>query len=344
MALDTSLYNDLTSLAHQEIVKEIPSQMTYANALWKYLIEEYNVEDPGGTYIQLPINIAENPNVGFIAGDGSSLINLNPYQSMVPASIVRKYFVAPLSVTLEDIANTHDSANSIENMLSAKIEQTQETLVRTLTQAIHGSATSNVNQLNGLQDIFAASGTAYAGLLDTDIDTQFGKDALGKSKWLPEINTTTISPTFTNISPMIHTVKGKSQQVGGKTKYAKHLMLSNSAVYAQFINNEQLKQRFTDSKLMDNGFEAVKVLGIDYAIDEFTPGSGAGQSDNYLYVLTAPSIKLYRRYGLGGKSSPLDGKNMQVPNQALMSERTFIVCNIGCNNRRVNGVFKNITA
>ena len=336
-------WNDLTSVAHQYISDEIPDAMIYSNAIWKYLIEEYHTDDPGGSFIQLPINFGENPNVGFIAGDGSSLINLNPYQSMLPGTLVRKTFVAPLSITSDDIATTTESEEAVVYMLEAKVKQTKETLVRVMTNAIWGSASSNVNQINGMQDIFAASGTAYAGLLDTDVNTQFGLDLKGKSKWLPEINATTTLPTFTNISPAQATIKAKSQMYGSSTKYSKHLILSNAGVQAAFINNEQLKQRFTDSKLADDGFQAVRMNGMDWVIDEFCPGSEtSGSTDNWLVILTAPSIKWYRRFGLGGKKHPMDGQNMQVPNQALMSQREFIVGNLGCHDRRVNYAFKNI--
>ena len=341
MTIDTSLYNDLTALAHQHIVPEVEQALILDNALFKYFSEDPGASEKlsGGTYIQKAIQFGENNNVGFIPGDASALIPLNVNNQYLPATLNWKYFAAPLSITFQDMVVTHDTEDAIVNMMTEKVRDTKGTVARTMVAAMHGTSTSDVNSFNGLQDIFAASGTAYAGLIDTDVDTLHGYDDKGYSKWLCSIDSSTQVFTFAAFNSALMKIKGRSQQAGGATNYKKYLSFCNSELYAEFTNNEQIKQKFTPSKLLDAGFDATRIAGCDLVLDEYTPGSGSGTADNYCYILSVPSIKLFYKYGWKGKTSPLDASNLRVPNQPTLSNIEFFAGNLMCQNRRVNHVF-----
>lgn len=328
--------NEANAVVTQYIFKDIPDGLAKANYLWRKLAIENKEYISGGKNIQFPIKLLANNQLGFINGS-TDVIDTNISQQINYGTLNWKYFYNNVSITLDDITKTNDTPLAIKSLMKAKIELGKTDAVRRLTQALHGSSTTDPKSFDGLQDaIAAASGTAYAGLLDTDY--------ADPTAYLPVQDSTTTAVNYSNIAPLIAQVKARLSQDGSNAlDYKLDCAISNSAVYTRFMVAEQNKQRFYENTTLDAGFEGIKVNGVFWYVDEFTPGSADGATnDNYLYFLTSKSMCMFYKFGLD-KQSPFDGA-IRIPNQTIQTNQMYLAGNVAVKNRRVNGVFKTLIA
>ncbi len=325
---------EANAVVTQYIFKEIPDALAKANFIWRKLAMDNKQYVSGGREIQFPLKTLANNQLGFINGS-TDVIDVNISQQLVYGVLDWKYFYSNVSITLDDITKTNDTPLAIRSLMEAKKELGVTDAVRRLTQAIHGSSVTDPKSFDGLQDAIAAtSGTAYAGLVDTDFP-----DA---TAYLPVQDTTTAVVNYSNIASMISQIKARLQQDGvSGIDYKLDCAISNDAVYTAFMIAEQAKQRFYENTTLESGFEGIKVNGVFWYVDNFTPGSADGvTADNFLYFLTSKSMCLFYKYGLD-KKSPFDGE-IRIPNQTIHANQTYLAGNVAVKNRRVNGVFKNL--
>jgi len=332
MTLSSSQLNQLNSLAHQQIESEIPDIFSRANYMFHLLMQQKKKID-GGTFIQIPVVRQELQSKGWITGTAADVLDLNPNPMFTYGTFNWKYYYHAITITLEDMTQTFDTKNAIKSLLEAKIQQSKGSITRDLTKSFFGTAANNPLQFNGLGDVFAASGTAYGGLLDTDL----GVDDNGDAIWLPYEDSSTTTVNYTGIEPVINKIKERTQQfgMGNSPQYDLDVMISNATTQSTFKVNEQLKQRFLTAKTLESGFKTLEIDGIDWFIDGYSGGSKGNASN--LYFLTSKSFALAYKYGLDSKS-PLDEETLVIPNQPIQSNRSFIAGNIICNNRRVNAL------
>lgn len=327
--------SEANAVVTQFIFKEIPDGLEKANYLWKMLATDQNEYVSGGKNIQFAIKTLANQQLGFINGS-TDVIDTNISQQLVYGTLNWKYFYNNISITIDDLTKTQDTPLAIKSLMEAKKNLGKADAVRTLTQALHDSSTVNAKSFDGLPDIFAASGTAYAGLLDTEFP-----DA---TAYLPVIDTTTQVVNYANIQPLISQVRARLQQDGSSSlDYKLDVAISNDSVYSKFMIAEQNKQRFYENTTLESGFEGIKINGVFWYVDNFTDGTADGTTaDNFLYFLTSKSFKFFYKYGLDRKS-PYDGE-IRIPNQTIMANQYYLAGNLANTNRRVNGVFKTLIA
>ena len=331
MAINT---NEIAATTVQHIMAELPDALMKANALWQKIANEQAMYVSGGTNIQFPVKLIPNAAQGFISG-GAAAVNVNPSQQNVYGTLNWKYFNSNVSFTLEDFTQTQDAKEAVLDFIEAKKNGGLMDAIRALTVALHGSATTDPQSFNGLKDVVAASGTAYAGLLDTDYAT---------GSYLPLIDGTTQVVSYENIAPSIQKIKARVQQFGENAQYPIDMGFANAAVMGAFMASEQAKQRFYESTMLSTGFEGMKVNGINLYLDDNTPGTQDGSTaDNFLYIFPSKAFKMAYKYGLKGKTSPLDGE-VRIPNQPVMSNQSYFAGNLVCPLRRSILVFKTLVA
>tara|TARA_R110002020_G_scaffold205785_1_gene410485 strand:- start:7026 stop:8036 length:1011 start_codon:yes stop_codon:yes gene_type:complete len=331
MALSADQLNEAMSVATEAVRSEIPDQFGKANALFAKLSKKPNLEYiSGGSKIKQPVEIAENGSQGFYDG-GFGVLDTSANQQLSFAEFDFKYFYHNVSFTLSDFTKTDNTANAVKSLIVAKIEGAKNAATRSLSSAMYADGTTDVNSLTGLKAITAASGTAYGGITNTDLDDS--------STWLSEIDSATNTINYANLNGMVRTLIGKGQRFGNEIgSFSPDMMISNSFVQGAFLASQQSNQRFIDSDNLEAGFAGCKYNNIDWYIDEFCDGSGSGTADNHLYVLSTPSLKFCYKYGFEGKNAPMD-LNTRIPNQAVQTNQSFLVGNLVCTSRRVNGVF-----
>jgi len=336
MALTADQLNEAIAVATRYIRREITDQLQVANYLYYIMMTKQKEYVSGGTTIQQPIKDAANASQGFIDGKFGT-IDTNANRQHTHATFDWKYWYHNTSITLDDFTKTQDTPESIKSLLEAKKQGSKADAVRGLSQALFGSGVdSNSLAFDGFTDLFAASGIAYGGLLDTDFSDP--------TTWLTEIDNTTTVVNFPNISRLISKLKARGGQIGNEYgSYKPDCMVSNFAVQDKFLSTLQAQQRFVDKTKLDAGFEGVEVNGLFWYVDDFAPGSAdTSTADNFLFILSKSTLRFCYKYGLD-KESPFDAA-IQIPNQPVKSDQVYLAGNIVCTGRRYNGVFKTLIA
>lgn len=330
MAINT---NEIGAVVTQHIIPEFADGLTKANAFWKHLTTKGKYSLSGGTNIQFPIKLIENASKGFIAGSGAT-VNVNPSQQLVYGTLNWKYYYYTVNFSLEEFTQTQNSEEAVLDYMEAKLDGALADAIREQTEALHGTSSGNALLYDGLKDIVAASGTAYAGLTDTD----YASDA-----YLPYIDTNT-TVNYAVINAMIQKMKARAMQDGmAGSKPGMYMGLWNENVQEKFLNAAQNQQRFYEAKTLESGFEGIRINGVDFYMDAFTPGSKDGSTaDNFAYVFPLSTMKFANKYGLG-KGSPLDGET-KIPNQPVMSHQFYVAGNLINVNRRLVSVNKTLIA
>lgn len=331
MALSASQLSEANAIAVNYIYGSIPDILTKANYGLKMFYDNKQYVS-GGPQIQVAIQFAANSSIGSING-AFEPIDTNENQQLTYGTLDWKFQYQNVSITLKDNTFAGDTRQAIKSLVEAKVAATKADMARYFSTMIHSSGTSSNKQWNGFPDMFAASGTAYMGLNDTDV-----------TNWLPIIDTTSQVVTYPVVASMIRRLRGRTQTVGvTASQFEVDTMISNSAVMQAYMDTLQSQQRFVETKKLESGFEGITVNGVDWYVDENAAGSADGSTaDNYLYVITSKSMKLFHKDGFDGKS-PFD-QNIQLASQPVKSSQVFFSGNVGCVNRYVNGVFKTLIA
>ena len=330
MAL-TQTYNldEIFAVTTKYIDDQVSEIFMNTTPLYNEIMKKKEYVD-GGNRLTVALDFNPNQSIGYITGTAADVLNVNTQQNLIPAELPWKYLYSNFSITLQDMNTTADSKHAIVSLVSQKAKNTLASVRQFLAKSFYASAADDATAFNGMADIFAASGTAYAGLLDTDL----GLDETGDKKWLPQFDTTSTVVDYQTIEPMITKLKTKASINGAAAKLG--YMVSKAAVLSAFKQNQQLQQRFLPAKDLAAGFDGVNVDGVVWYADEFAPGSGTAYN---LYLINADSIKFFYKYGFEGKDSPQDVSGLRLPNQPIMCHQKFYTGNLFCVDRRVNGVF-----
>jgi hypothetical protein len=271
-----------------------------------------------------------NASQNFIGGNGGT-VGITPSIQNQYGILNWKFFYWATNYTLADmtIANGEQDKGRI---LAKKIKGSLNDANRAMATATYTGSSGNALAFDGLADVVAPSGTAYAGLTDTDYPT---------SAYLPYISTATL-PTYATIADMINQVRSRIQ----KSEYSPERVfgLMNAAVFTKFQANVQNAQMFLDTKDMYSvGFQGFRVNGVEFYLDAYVPGTGtAGSADNYIYIVPMDVFKFYYKFGFDN-SSPFDTDDLRIPDQPILSTQKFIAGNWVCTDRRLVGVCKTIT-
>jgi hypothetical protein len=324
---------DAAAVAVNAVQAEIPDLLAAKNYLYGLMLKRAKYVS-GGDLIRMALNVLETPTNGFINGT-TDTVSINQAQNLTYGTLNWKYFYQNYTLSLDDMTKTGDTDKAIIDLVKAKAASSKNSAVRTLSAAMYGSGSSDTNVFNGFADIFAASGTAYANVLDTVYPS-----------WLPVYNSSDTTPTYAVISKMMGELSEKIQQAPIdnelQTEYELDVMISRAAVQDYYKTTLQNQQRFADIETVKSGFKGVSVNGVFWYTDSFCPGSVNGSTaDNYLYLLSSSSFHLFYKYGFGKNNCPLDTKQT-LPNQPVNINTSYYAGNLGCSNRRVNGAFKTL--
>jgi len=325
---------EINALVVQYIYDTLFDGLEKATPLWKHFSTEGKKHQKGGTYIQFPTKLLKNQSQGFIAGTGAT-VSATPSVQLQYGTLNWKYFNYNVNFTIQDYNEAQGSALAVRDFFTDKIDGAMEDAYRELAQASWGSVSDNPLSFNGLKDICAGSGTSYAGLLNTDYDS----DA-----YLPII-TADSTVNYSNINKMITKVQAR-QQAGAKMN-KKVIGLCNEAVFEKFKNSVQSQQRFVnEDDIAKTGFKGFLVNGVEFYLDAFAYGSKDGSTgDNWCVIIPTDVIKFIYNYGFDNVS-PFDTtkEGLQLPLEPIKSIQKYLTGNIVCNNRRLIAVNKSFVA
>ena len=302
--------------------------------LWNYISKEGKKRQKGGTYIQFPIKLLKNESQGFISGVGAT-VSATPSIQLQYAVLPWKYYNCNINFTLEDYNVALDSALSVMDFFTEKIDGARADMYRDLSASLWGSSSDNPLAFDGIQDICAATGTAYAGLLDTDYET---------GAYLPFINAAT-TVSYAAINNMITNVQARLQATANVGNEC--MGFANTFVYEKFKNAVQAQQMFiNESEFAKAGFRGFMVNGVEFYLDAYVPGSNvSGTNDNWAVIFPKKAIKFIYNFGFDS-GSPFDTtkEGLQLPLEPLKSVQRYLSGNLVCYNRRLFAVNKTFGA
>lgn len=323
-----------TSELNAAVVQYIEDEKTWdalakRTAFMTHLMGKGKKQVGGGLYVQFPIKLIANASSGFISGT-NAVTSVSPSPQLQYGVLNWKYYNFNVNFTLQDFTIANGKEEVVDFMAN-KTEGALNDAIREWSSAFHSSSTSYPLNPEGLKDVVAASGTAYAGLTNTDYaDT---------SSYLAYIATdTTVS--YANINKMINKLKARTQKELLPDNY---MGLMNESVYGRFQTSVQNQQIFTEATTFKAGSPGFRVNEIDFYLDADCSGTQDGSTgDNFVYIFPTDVMKMYYRFGFGTKS-PFDGE-VKMPTQPIMSTQHYIAFNLVCTNRRLVAVNKTFVA
>ena len=331
---------EMASGVTQLILDEWNDGLSRATPLWDMVVKGDGREKfSGGVNLQIPIKLIANATQGFIPGVGGN-VGITPSIQNQYMTLNHKFFYFSTNFSLFDETVANGPEDKIK-ILAKKIKGSLNDANRAMANSTYlgtfdsagGTQSTYPLSWDGLQDVVVASGTAYAGLLDTDYS-----DA---TAFMPYISTATV-PSYANVVDMINSTRSRIQQSEFDPKRIFGTM--NAGVFTKFQANVQNAQMFLDTKDMYSvGMQGFRVNGVEFYLDAYCPGTGtATSSNNYIYIIPMDVWKFYYKFGFDS-SSPFDTTDMRIPDQPILSTQKFIAGNWVCTDRRLISVCKTIT-
>ena len=330
---------ELTAAVTQEIFPEVADALTVSTALWNHLSTKGKKKQDGGLYLQFALKALANASQTAISGENGVTDN-TPSQQLIYGILYWKYNYFAVNLTLQDM-NIAQGDNQKVEFATEKAKGAMADFMRSLSVQSWGTSSGNSLLLDGMQDILAASGTSYAGILNTTYDPTVYDATNVKNVYSPLVYTdATLGATL--FAKMTSGIMARMQQGGDMNENI--MGFCNTAVYAKALSLASANQFIMGNVEKANlGFKGFKLNGVvDVYLDVNSPGSGYGSSDNWLTFFPESALKFYYNYGLGDKS-PIDGK-MDIPATVLQSNRYFLTGNMVSPDRRMFVVDKTIAA
>ena len=288
--------------------------------LWNYLSKDGKKKQKGGIYLQFPIKLMKNQSQGFISGTGAT-VSATPSTQLQYGVLPWKYYNCNINFTLEDYNVAFDSALSAVDFFAEKIDGAMADMYRDLSASLWGTSGDNPLAFEGISDICADTGTAYAGLLDTDYET---------GAYLPIFNTAT-TVSYSAINNMITGVQARMQE--GANMGNECFGFAGALVYEKFKNAVQAQQMFiNESEFAKAGFRGFMVNGVEFFLDAYA---------TMTTIFPKKAVKFIYNFGFGD-GSPFDTtkEGLQLPLEPLKSVQKYLSGNLVCYNRRLFAVNK----
>lgn len=329
---------ELAAAVTQEIFPEVADGLKYSTALWNHLSTSGKMKIDGGQYFQFPLKALANAAQGEISGE-TGTTSSTPNQQLIYGVLYHKYYYFAVNLTLQDMAVANGDNQKVK-FATEKAKGAKSDFFRLLSEHSWGSSYSYPLRLEGIQDICAASGTSYAGILNTTYDPTAYDATNIKNVYSPLVYTDTTLGT-TLLSKMTAGVMARMQQ--GADMNESVMGFCNAGLFGNLLNlagaNQFIMGNVAKAEL---GFKGVKVNGVvDVYLDVSCPGSGVGTADNWLVFVPESALKFYYLYGLDSES-PIDG-DMDIPGTTISTNRYFLVGNMVSPDRRMFVVDKTIS-
>jgi len=321
---------ELQAAVTQEIFPTVADGLTYSTALWNHLTTRGKEKVDGGLYYQFGVKALVNQSQSAISGE-SGVTDSTPSQQMIYGVLYRKYNYFAVNLTLQDFTVASGDNQKIKFAVT-KAQGAKADFYRSLSVQSWASSTTNALNLDGMLDILAASGTSYAGILNTTYDPTVYSAQNIKNVYSPLYYTDTIL-SYKVLSKMTTGLAARMQQ-NAEDQNQELLGWCNSGVFTEIQNVCQASQLLGSTAKAELGFKGFRLNNMcDVYLDVNCPGSMDGSTaDNYLVMHAAEDLKLYYDYGLGEKS-PIDGE-MNIPGTVINTNRYFLAGNMVSPNRR----------
>lgn len=279
-----------------------------------YLRENHSIKLSGGRNIVLPL-ILKEANASWY--DGVDVADLEVVEPENSAQFDWKWLRVMFTIPETDL-DKNGGEDGVINILEARKEWAELTLIENLSDGIYGSNSSASKQMDGLQDLTADTGTAYGDLTDTDFTSP--------ATWLaPELSLLTAN---TLDEEELRRMRGNVTRGASKPNFC----TTNFPVYNTIWRLAQNDQRFGMEKIANVGFDHVVFEGMPIVPDEHSAGGGYGSTNNELYMLNMDYLQFFIHQNKAFASRVYD----PIPQQNVWIGGVFLGCNLTTNNRRMH--------
>lgn len=219
----------------------------------------------GGKQIEEDISIVENSNVGFVAYNET--VGTDAVDVLNQAVYDWKFCYGNAVLYGAEIDMAADSKFRKHKLVENIVLNAEETMVNKIGEALFN--TSDTDSINGLPQLITDDGTGTIGGIST---TTY---PLWKNKFKNVAANPTPSVLLKAMADLYRDcTRGKSTP---------DVIVTTPELYSTFESALTPQQRFTNSKLADAGFEALKFHGAEVIFDENCPA-------NRMYMLNTKAI------------------------------------------------------
>jgi hypothetical protein len=315
--------NEANAMIVQSFTENEKDLLQYTNRFLWHLMK--NVKDGSGLFLQIPMKLLANTTQGVIPLRGATVdLSLAQQYQYGVLNWKANYFATNLD--LKDFA-LNKGKTAIHNLIESKIEGAESDYTTMVSQHLVLGTSVDALAPDGLLDVIAPSGTPYAGLVDTDYTDQA---PAGLDPYLPFVSEKA-DINYGTFNEMSTKVKARMQQNSVRGKL---IGFWPSSIAIPFQNSEQGKQRFTDAKELESGFEGTRINGVNMFLDENLEYVVDDEQVYTTIIFPEDIFRIYAIYGFGKEKSPFDG-SARVPNAPLSSAQKYCVFNLACVARRL---------
>ncbi len=245
--LSESLDN-LYTTTWQNMKDTVRDQIFDATPFWFWMKDKGKL-DPvqGGRYLTEPLQYATNGNVTWIGKGGT--VSLNDYEFLTTAKYDWKYLVGSIvRFGVDDQQNR--GKNQIINLMNAKLDNTQNSLIDEMETRLAGTGTGN--QIFGLQTLVADDPTA---------STSVGEINQNTYSWWRNKFTDMASESFATFG--VNRMRTMLNNVMNNLRSdAPDIILSGQTPYEYYEDNILDHYRVQNNKLADMGFQNQTFKGL----------------------------------------------------------------------------------
>ena len=310
----------LESVTQKHIVPRMADAVFKGCPFAYFLRENHTIKLAGGRNIVLPL-ILKEANASWY--DGVDVADLEVVEPENSAQFDWKWLRVMFTIPETDL-DKNGGEDGVINILEARKEWAELTLIENLSDGLYGTNSSNSKQMDGLQNMFGATGTAYGDLTDTDF--------VSPAAWL--VNDTAPLTGNTLDEEEMRRMRGAVTRGASKPNFG----TCNFPVYNTIWRLPQNDQRFGMEKVANIGFDHVVFEGMPIVPDEHAAGSGYGSTDNVLYFLNMDYVQFFVHSNKAFASRVYD----PIPQQNVWIGGVFLGCNLATNNRRMHSMMNDV--
>ena len=304
----------LESVTQKHIVPRMADAVFKGCPLAYYLRENHTIKLAGGRNIVLPLILKEGNSQWY---DGVDVADLEVVEPENSAQFDWKWLRVMFTIPETDL-DKNGGEDGVINILEARKEWAELTLIENLSDGLLGTNSSNTKQMDGLQNMMGATGTAYGDLTDTDFTSP--------AAWLRS----DIAPLVANTIDEEELRRMRGSVTRGASK--PNLFVCNYPVFNKIWTLPQNDQRWGEASKADIGFDNIVFEGVPIIADEHAPGSGYGSTDNQLWGLNMDWVQFFVHENKAFSTRVFD----PIPQQNVWIGGVYLGCNLTTNNRRMH--------
>ncbi len=292
-------YSDVFTVTLENRVGNLADNVSKNSALLNRLKEKGNIRPiSGGSKILEELEYGEGDVTWY---SGYDTITYTPKQLFTAAEYALKLCAVPVAISGEDMLK-NSGKEQILDLFEKRIDNAVKTMGNQLGAAVYGDGTgSSGKEIGGLKLLVADSpATGTVGGIN--------RATTGNEFWRNKSQTASSSLTAETIRPAMEDMYLKLCRNTDKPD----LIVAGDKMYSLYEQSLVNLQRFSDPKLADAGFMALKYKGADVVFDG---GQGGNCPDDKMYFLNTDY--LYLRPHKDRNMKVIGGERMAVNQDAF---------------------------